>query len=170
MAGINMPMTSEARAQAGLLATGVRLARTDGVLALWRGLQPTLVMSIPGTIVYMTAYEAARDALSLHVPSEWAPLLAGGSARLVASTLVSPIELVRTRIQASHGPGGLLAGLRAVLVQGGLHSLWGGLAATLWRDVPFSCLYWFSYEALKRRMQGRSQVRRDPPGLRVASA
>ncbi len=35
----------------------------------------------------------------------------------------------------------------------GLRSLWRGLNPTLWRDVPFSCIYWFGYENLKSILQ-----------------
>ena len=31
----------------------------------------------------------------------------------------------------------------------GIGSLWRGLPPTLWRDVPFSGIYWFTYEALR---------------------
>ena len=31
----------------------------------------------------------------------------------------------------------------------GFGSLWRGLPPTLWRDVPFSGIYWFTYEALR---------------------
>src|SRR4051794_13446247 len=31
----------------------------------------------------------------------------------------------------------------------GLSRLWKGMGATLWRDVPFSGIYWSGYESLK---------------------
>lgn len=35
------------------------------------------------------------------------------------------------------------------LKEGGFRSLWKGLIPTLWRDVPFSGIYWMSYEYYK---------------------
>ena len=50
---------------AGSSSTSVmlRVARHEGVASLWAGLQPGLVMSVPGTVLYFAAYEAARDFL-----------------------------------------------------------------------------------------------------------
>ena len=64
----------------------LRVARHEGVGSLWSGLQPALVMSVPGTVLYFAAYEAARDAVAAHAPNrqlrEQAPLLAGGGLML----------------------------------------------------------------------------------------
>ena len=40
-------------------------------------------------------------------------------------------------------------GLKLNLKEGGVISLWKGLIPTLWRDVPFSGIYWMSYEYYK---------------------
>lgn len=80
-----------------------------------------------------------------------APLLAGISARSVAVYCTSPMELMRTRLQ-----GGSLASLSTLAASGpssrrGLR-LWRGVGATLWRDVPFSGLYWASVEPIRGRL------------------
>ena len=133
----------------------LRIVRHEGVRSLWSGLQPTLLMQVPGTVLYFTVYETARDAVAARSPQslqEYAPLVAGGGARLITSTVVSPLELMRTRMQAEQAllRQGMLGGAVALVRREGVAALWKGLAPTLWRDVPFSMVYWLGYENLKR--------------------
>ena len=133
----------------------LRIVRHEGVRSLWSGLQPTLLMQVPGTVLYFTVYEAARDAVAARSPQslqEYSPLVAGGGARLITSTVVSPLELMRTRMQAEQAllRQGMLGGAVALVRREGVVALWKGLAPTLWRDVPFSMVYWLGYESLKR--------------------
>ena len=83
-----------------------KIARYEGASSLWRGLSPTLAMSIPATVIYFVGYDYLKDVLSeklnpIHkTPSSLAtthpllngsfvyeyretlaPLLAGGFAR-----------------------------------------------------------------------------------------
>lgn len=37
--------------------------------------------------------------------------------------------------------------------QEGIRLLWRGLGPTLWRDVPFSAVYWLGYEVIKQRIK-----------------
>ena len=137
-----------------------QLVRMEGVRSLWSGLQPTLIMSIPSTVLYLTVYEASRDRLARHSlcatadGADYSPLAAGGGARMVSSAVVSPLELIRTRMQATSGAArdGLIAGARAAVAAEGVAGLWRGLAPTLWRDVPFSGLYWAGFESFRRAL------------------
>lgn len=96
--------------------------------------------------------------------SLYASLLAGALARGISATLVTPLELVRTRLQASsRSQASLTSILRGLWVEirttsfrsgGGPLILWRGLTPTLWRDVPFSAIYFAGYEAGKRSLTG----------------
>merc|ERR1711992_140385 len=80
----------------------------------------------------------------------WVSLTAGGLARLIAVTLVSPLELTRTKMQSQKMPWSAVTECLAGLVRNqGVRGLWNGYTATLLRDVPFSALYWPLYEQTK---------------------
>ncbi|KAL1788767.1 solute carrier family 25 member 39 isoform X1 [Sigmodon hispidus] len=70
-------------------------------------------------------------------------------------TVISPLELVRTKLQAHHVSYRELATcVQAAMAQGGWCSLWLSWGPTALRDVPFSALYWFSYELVKSWLNG----------------
>ncbi|CAG8510422.1 7602_t:CDS:10, partial [Scutellospora calospora] len=134
-----------------------KIVRYEGITSLWRGLSPGLVMSIPLTVVYFVGYDSIRDSLWKHWKGKYSelysPLLAGTLARTISVSIISPIELLRTRMQGPEGVNGLkdvMNGVQRMVRINGISSLWRGLEPTLWRDVPFSAIYWTGYESIKR--------------------
>ncbi|PWN45239.1 mitochondrial carrier [Ceraceosorus guamensis] len=162
----------------GLADGMIKIWRLEGARGLWRGLSPTLLMTVPSQVTYMTCYDALRDkflslesrnvaaadlnanplaAVTLH--SLGSSLIAGALARSISATLVTPLELVRTRLQATttsktSNLSALVRSLRGEVTSEGPLVLWRGLTATLWRDVPFSAIYFMGYEGLKRVLTG----------------
>ncbi|KAL7470397.1 hypothetical protein ACHAXS_010621 [Conticribra weissflogii] len=161
----------------GTIHTLLSIFRNEGWEGLYAGLRPTLVMSVPNTVLYFTAYDEISsrlrqnhiDHLSPKILSNercanetkkhaYIPLVAGSSARLLASLATAPLELMRTRQagivnsrRTTGGPSssGMLQEIRMMLRTNGISSLYVGLGPTLWRDVPFSAIYWLCLERFK---------------------
>lgn len=38
----------------------MKISKNEGILSLWSGLSPTLVLAVPATIVYFVSYEQLR--------------------------------------------------------------------------------------------------------------
>lgn len=147
-----------------------KIARNEGFTTLWRGLSPTLVMTIPANIIYFTGYDWLRyNPMSpmSKLSSDNAPLVAGSTARILAASAVGPIELFRTRMQAASGTSTTnhlmetFHGIKDMVASHGYVSMWRGLTLTLWRDVPFSGLYWWGYETIRSRL---TDMREDTRG------
>ena len=157
----------------------------EGVAGIYAGLTPTLVMAVPATVLYFTAYDHLKlrfeHSSSIFSPA-LAPALAGMAARVLASAATSPLELVRTLMQSeagsslsaatatasAAGPVGpglhhtTMGSFRAIVASGGVAALWRGLEPTLWRDVPFSAAYWLLLERARAawRQRDEEQLRR----------
>ena len=160
---------------------GIRkIARNEGPQTLWRGLTPTLVMAVPANVIYFAGYDWLRFSpkspiRKLPINDKYAPLVAGSVARVLAAIAVSPIEMFRTRMQAAHtsttSAGHFretLQGMAEMVGNQGYRSLWRGLHLTLWRDVPFSAIYWWGYESgrdiisdFRQNARGRGRERID---------
>lgn len=151
-----------------------KIARNEGIFSLWRGLTPTLVMAIPANVIYFAGYDWLRLSPSSPIAKTmndmYAPLVAGSVARVTAASVISPVEMFRTRLQATSGSGtshfkDTLTGLRDMVKAQGYTSLWRGLTLTMWRDVPFSGLYWWGYEAVRNKL---TDAREEARGRRLS--
>lgn len=123
---------------------------------------PSLI-GVPASTFYMLTYDhLLNETFPTILPTSIVPLSAGIMARTVVTTAVSPLELIRTNLQSTPPSPGTPHTLRSTLssiaalarTHGTIH-LWRGLGTTLWRDVPFSGLYWAGYESIKRHLNRR---------------
>ena len=134
---------------------------------MWSGLSPTLISALPSTIIYFVAYEQFKARLlefhyahvakikgsprGREIPFA-VPLVSGMSARICAVSFVSPIELIRTKMQSEKMTyAQIRSALQIVLQSQGILGLWRGLPPTILRDVPFSGMYWTCYEFIKNK-------------------
>jgi solute carrier family 25 protein 39/40 len=138
-------------------------------------------MAVPANVIYFAGYDWMRTApqspFRRSIPDAYIPLVAGATARILAAIAVSPIEMFRTRMQAANHTATAaghfretMNGMREMIASQGVRSLWRGLTLTLWRDVPFSAIYWWGYESGRNMltdMRGRSKARNDGVEFRV---
>ncbi|KAI0932277.1 hypothetical protein AcW1_000557 [Taiwanofungus camphoratus] len=142
----------------GFLDAIRHVVRAEGVLGLWKGVGTTLVIGVPSATCYMLTYDhLLHNVLPPLLPfPALVPLFSGMLARTMVSSCVSPLELVRTNLQSTplspdnpHTLRSVLASVRGLMQAHGVGYLWRGLGPTLWRDVPFSGVYWAGYETWK---------------------
>lgn len=135
----------------GTLDAFIKIIRNEGIFSLWRGLAPSLIMTVPNAAIYFNTYEAFKKRISrIDFPyPALIPLVSGALARVVAVTTLAPLELIRTNFQAQQKHRSVAAFVRKT----GLRGMWLGVGATLSRDVPFSAIYWTCYEMLKGQLK-----------------
>eukprot|EP00299_Pterocystis_sp_00344_P010710 c4866_g1_i2.p1 GENE.c4866_g1_i2~~c4866_g1_i2.p1 ORF type:complete len:307 (-),score=47.25 c4866_g1_i2:138-1031(-) len=121
--------------------------RNEGARSLFSGLPVALLMTIPANIIYFTIYERLRTKFeaSNKMNSTSAVALAGACGRVAAVIATSPLEYIRTVLQAQLQDQAFDI-LKANLATRGWSTLFVGLYPTLLRDVPFSIIYWAGYE------------------------
>lgn len=177
-----------------------RIVQEQGTLALWKGLDATLVRVFLGAGLYfvtldkvskavqkwsaaassltsltaattattatavtsVTAASTSKEAASSSSSSSFvksntaASFFSGAVARTIAATLLSPVAVVKTRMEfAPRGQSGFrnpLDGIFKIARAEGLRGLYSGLAATIVRDAPYSGLYFAAYQYLVQSM------------------
>ncbi|XP_022219547.2 solute carrier family 25 member 40 isoform X2 [Drosophila obscura] len=150
----------------------------SGIAGLWSGLCPTLISALPSTIIYFLTYEYLNNSFSklylvsrqssqtvepgtkesLDLPQAplplpyFIPMASGMCSRTVVVTAITPIEMVRIKMQSGYITYDELWRIMRTLVrQNGVLGLWRGWPPTVMRDAPFSGTYWATYESIKRR-------------------
>ncbi|KAF8761085.1 DNA mismatch repair [Rhizoctonia solani] len=119
----------------------VKVSRSEGIAGLWKGVGHRCeTIAVPASTAYMLTYDYLNHSLPV---AQVAPLL----TPLTASTPVSP--------GTPHTMKSVLDGIQKMVANDGLRTLWRGLGPTLWRDVPFSGIYWAGYESGKRIANNR---------------
>lgn len=121
----------------GTVDAMVKIVRVEGITSLWSGLPPTLLQSFPQVVLYFTTYEQIKRLVGYHEinnPNPILPTISGGVARVIAVTAVSPIELVRTKVQSERLQYNELAkAVKLAIKSQGYKTLYQGWVSTIWR-------------------------------------
>mmetsp|Transcript_30912 Transcript_30912/g.102229 ORF Transcript_30912/g.102229 Transcript_30912/m.102229 type:complete len:320 (-) Transcript_30912:306-1265(-) len=144
-------------AYSGLADCLLTTARTEGALALYRGMVPALSSALAENSVGITVQRSLRRALGVddggQRPSVGTELGLGAVTGVFTSVAICPFEVLKVRLQLNHdlvdaGPAALLRELRSLVGSEGLSGLYRGIGSLVCRDVPYNTLFYGSYESL----------------------
>ena len=76
-----------------------KIIRHEGPSVLWHGVNVSMLISVPMICMYLPMYDFILG--ELDSGSNCAPLVAGSGARAMSVVATSPLELLKTRIQAA---------------------------------------------------------------------
>lgn len=136
----------------------------EGWRSFFRGLGPSLIGIVPYAGIDLTAYETFKiayiKATGEQHPSPWLHMVCGGASGALSASIVYPIGLVRTRLQAQGAsmqtqmyPGGTMDVIRTTYKNEGLKGFYRGLVPNLVKVVPAVSLTYISYEQAKRYLK-----------------
>ncbi|CAL8113028.1 unnamed protein product [Orchesella dallaii] len=130
--------------------------KAEGVPGLYRGMLTQILGTSMGKAMKLSMNDFIRDKLMNRkgqVPL-WGEFFAGATAGACNVFVIQPLEAIKIRVQTV---GELFpkAKLRmvAVIKQLGFKGLYKGTAACMWRDVPFSALFFPTYAHTKIYLQ-----------------
>jgi mitochondrial ornithine carrier protein len=155
--------------------------RQEGFKSLYRGVSAPMVGAAAETASLFVSYSASQTILRktvVSVPEDeklplWALVTAGGMAGVVTSVILTPIELVKCRMQAplssTLAPATLQPGtplpslspftvIRDVFQREGLRGFWRGQLGTFFRESGGGAAWFGGYEATSRALTKRLAV------------
>lgn len=145
----------------GLLDGLQYIARTEGVRGLWAGAMPSLMLVINPAMQFMV-YEALKRRLTAggtsKTPSAVAFFSIGAIAKMIATVLTYPLQLVQTKLRHGNGDQSLnlppdvdtVQMLLIILKRQGVSGLFRGLEAKLLQTVLTAALMFMAYEKIAR--------------------
>ncbi|KAI9668680.1 MAG: mitochondrial aspartate-glutamate transporter agc1 [Trizodia sp. TS-e1964] len=143
-----------------------KVIRNEGFKGLYSGVVPQLIGVAPEKAIKLTVNDLARrhfsdpksGAIALHHE-----MFSGGLAGACQVIFTNPLEIVKIRLQVQGEIAKTVDGVPPrsaiwIVKNLGLVGLYKGASACLLRDVPFSAIYFTSYNHLKRDYFGESQT------------
>lgn len=155
-------MMSSAGHKRTLLSAARRVWGLGGLRAFYRGLTIGLVGVFPYSAIDMSTFEGLKLAYlrstGKEEPGVLALLACGSISGSVGATTVYPLNLVRTRLQASGSSGhperytGILDVVQKTYARDGWRGFYRGLLPTLAKVVPAVSISYVVYESSKRKL------------------
>ncbi|XP_054975696.1 electrogenic aspartate/glutamate antiporter SLC25A13, mitochondrial isoform X2 [Sorex araneus] len=147
---------------AGEITTGPRVSalsvlRDLGLFGIYKGAKACFLRDIPFSAIYFPCY-AHMKASFTNEDGQISPgslLLAGAIAGMPAASLVTPADVIKTRLQVAARAGqttynGVIDCFRKILREEGPKALWKGAAARVFRSSPQFGVTLLTYELLQR--------------------
>lgn len=147
---------------AGEIATTERLSaltvvRELGFFGLYKGARACLLRDIPFSAIYFPAYAHLKPKFAddTGYNSPMSLLVAGAIAGMPAASLVTPADVIKTRLQVVAREGqtsynGLMDATRKIYAEEGFRAFWKGAIARMCRSSPQFGVTLVTYELLQR--------------------
>lgn len=134
-----------------------KVAKTEGMSSLYKGLAPALLRQASYSSIRMGIYEPIRDAIANGTPTDqisfWKRTLAGGTAGAIGIAIANPTELIKVRMQADklgtrYSRGVVDAFVQTVRTEGVL-GLWKGVSPNMQRAYIVNAAELAAYDQAK---------------------
>ncbi|KAK2721465.1 calcium-binding mitochondrial carrier protein Aralar1-like isoform X2 [Artemia franciscana] len=147
---------------AGEIATATKVSALGvvkdlGFFGLYKGAKACFLRDIPFSAIYFPAYAHAKAALANEngYNSPWSLLAAGALAGVPAASLVTPADVIKTRLQVVARQGqttysGVFDAARKIWAEEGGAAFWKGATARVFRSSPQFGVTLVTYELLQR--------------------
>ncbi|KAL6006248.1 Mitochondrial arginine transporter bac2 [Asimina triloba] len=130
-----------------------QIVRTEGASSLYRGMgTPLATVTFQNAVVfqvYAVLSRAFDSSSSSDPPSYRSVALGGFGTGALQSLILTPVELVKIRLQLQHHRGhgeGPVNVAKNIIRKEGIKGMYRGLTVTVLRDAPAHCFYFWTYE------------------------
>ncbi|KAF3821569.1 hypothetical protein GH733_009611 [Mirounga leonina] len=141
------------------------IVRTEGLAGMYRGVGAMLLRDVPGYCLYFIPYVFLNDWITPEAcagPSPWAVWLAGGLAGAISWGTATPMDVVKSRLQADgvylNKYKGILDCISQSYQKEGLKVFFRGIMVNTLRGFPMSAAMFLGYELSLQVLRGDHTV------------
>lgn len=136
-----------------------QIYKGEGMRGLYRGMPAVVAGAIPSHAVYFATYEWTRQSLGAMRTDGHHPIangVAGGVATMMHDAIVTPLDVVKQRLQLYQSKHtGVVRTLMHVARTGGVRAFYASYPTTVLMNVPFMSVHFATYETLKVLLKRR---------------
>jgi len=172
----------------GATQCGINTFKAEGIRGLYAGTVPSLVANVAENAVLFLAYGAAQNLVSSGVGKQQKELntlenaCAGSLASIASATVLTPIEMIKCRMQANQEMAALkgasssaprlgpLSLTRSIIVQEGPLAPFKGLSAAIVREMVGYFFFFGVYEMIRESFVVPGGTKDDIGALRTILA
>ncbi len=149
-----------------------QLVRNESALSLWKGTVPASFREMSYSTLRFGLYSPIKRLVYDGPGKEplWSKIVSGGLAGGIGSAVATPLDLLKTRAQASAVPLGTMAIVRDVVAREGLAGLYKGMQTTVSRAVVIGSVKLATYDEVKHVLQHQLGMAPGSGELIVAAA
>lgn len=146
------PAILNGRTGVGMVTIFTNVVQQEKIIGLWRGITPSLTRCVPGVGLYFCSLDWMKTRFfATRPPTAIESITVGVLARCMSGVALIPITVVKTRYESGvYGYNSVSSALREIYRTEGLKGMTCGLVPTLFRDAPFSGLYFMFYSQTKQ--------------------
>ncbi|THH10741.1 hypothetical protein EW145_g1124 [Phellinidium pouzarii] len=145
--------TNQAAIYSGVGNAFSRIASTEGLRTLWRGVNSVILGAGPAHAVHFGVYEAVKEMTGGNKGGNHflSTSIAGAAATISSDALMNPFDVVKQRMQMHNSEfRSVLSCARSVFRTEGLSAFYISYPTTLAMTVPFTAAQFSVYEYMKR--------------------
>ncbi|KAI8621960.1 carrier protein [Chytriomyces sp. MP71] len=137
-------------------ATVARVTSSEGVAALWRGVNSMIMGAGPAHALSFAMYEhfKVRFGADLGGNRVFETAAAGACATMVHDGLMTPFDVVKQRMQVSSGARfvNTISCAKSILRTEGLRAFFVSYPTTLTMNIPYQMIHFSAYESFKKNL------------------
>ncbi|KAF1835994.1 mitochondrial carrier [Decorospora gaudefroyi] len=131
----------------------IRMSREEGVASLWRGVWPSSSRAMLMTVGQLATYDGFKGVLLNYTPLQdnlTTYFLSSFLAGFVATTICSPVDVIKTRVMSSSESAGLVKMVSDIMKAEGFRWMFKGWVPSFIRVGPHTVLTFLFLEQHKK--------------------